>query len=226
MGPKFDPKFRGGREPWSVSRIAFCTWPSLYRHFRPYPKSIMGLTGYPRVIIVVAGFSLRILKHASGTPCLAQIGVLEWKICVRYQNMTSHHGLTKRVAAPIATSEFEIGNGLFKLTKRSDKLCNVCETLICKLVYLFNVFGEHGRYIGNINHLWWWASFSPTGFVCVRIGPRYNCLNVSIRLVVFGQYFVYHSICPNCLQFFAKQSGILCSVYASSCDVQKEPYTW
>ena len=29
----------------------------------------------------------------------------------------------------------------------------ICETLICKLVYLFNVFGEHGRYIGNINHL-------------------------------------------------------------------------
>ena len=28
-----------------------------------------------------------------------------------------------------------------------------------------------------------------------------NCLNVSIRLVVFEQYFVYHSICPNCLQF-------------------------
>ena len=34
------------------------------------------------------------------------------------------------------------------------KKCNVCETLICKLVYLFIVFGEHGRYIGNINHLW------------------------------------------------------------------------
>ena len=32
--------------------------------------------------------------------------------------------------------------------------CNVCETLICKLVYLFIVFGEYGRYIGNINHLW------------------------------------------------------------------------
>ena len=31
---------------------------------------------------------------------------------------------------------------------------NVCEALICKLVYLFIVFGEHGRYIGNINHLW------------------------------------------------------------------------
>ena len=28
-----------------------------------------------------------------------------------------------------------------------------------------------------------------------------NCLNVSIRLVVFEQYFVYHSICSNCLQF-------------------------
>ena len=39
-------------------------------------------------------------------------------------------------------------------TSRGGKLCNVCETLICKLVYLFNVFGEHGRYIGNINHLW------------------------------------------------------------------------
>ena len=24
--------------------------------------------------------------------------------------------------------------------------CNVCETLICKLLYLFIVFGEHGRY--------------------------------------------------------------------------------
>ena len=32
--------------------------------------------------------------------------------------------------------------------------CNVCEESICKLVYLFIVFGEHGGYIGNINHLW------------------------------------------------------------------------
>ena len=31
--------------------------------------------------------------------------------------------------------------------------CNVFETLTCKLVYLFIVFGENGRYIGNINHL-------------------------------------------------------------------------
>ena len=44
------------------------------------------------------------------------------KYAYRYQNMTSHHGLTKRVAAPIATAEFEIRYGLFKLTKRSDKL--------------------------------------------------------------------------------------------------------
>ena len=43
-----------------------------------------------------------------------------------------------------------------KLTQLSSRSCNVCETLICRLVYLFNVFGEHGRYeyIGNINHLW------------------------------------------------------------------------
>ena len=28
--------------------------------------------------------------------------------------------------------------------------CNVSETLLCKLVYQFTVFGGHGRYIGNI----------------------------------------------------------------------------
>ena len=41
-------------------------------------------------------------------------------------------------------------------TSRRGKLCNVCETLICNLVYLFIVFVEHGRYmyIDNINHLW------------------------------------------------------------------------
>ena len=41
-------------------------------------------------------------------------------------------------------------------TSRRGKSCNVCEALICKLVYLFIGFGEHGRYIGkgNINHLW------------------------------------------------------------------------
>ena len=33
------------------------------------------------------------------------------------------------------------------------KQCYVCEILMCKLVYLLTVFGENGRYIGNINHL-------------------------------------------------------------------------
>ena len=33
-----------------------------------------------------------------------------------------------------------------------------------------------------------------------------NCLNVSIRLVFFKQYFVYHSICPNCLQFLRSKA--------------------
>ena len=33
-----------------------------------------------------------------------------------------------------------------------------------------------------------------------------NCLKVSIRLVVFEQYFVYHSICPNCLQFLRSKA--------------------
>ena len=43
----------------------------------------------------------------------------------------------------------------FEDTKPGDQtVCYVCETLLCKLVYLSIVFGEHGRYIGNINHLW------------------------------------------------------------------------
>ena len=38
-----------------------------------------------------------------------------------------------------------------------------------------------------------------------------NCLNVSIRLVVFEQYFVYHSICPNCLQFLRSKAKFFVS---------------
>ena len=57
-----------------------------------------------------------------GLPAWRKLASQNEKYAYRYQNMTSHHGLTKRVAAPIATSEFEIGYGLFKLTKRSDKL--------------------------------------------------------------------------------------------------------
>ena len=37
-------------------------------------------------------------------------------------------------------------------TSRREKLCNLCEALISKLVYLFIVFGEHGRYIGIRQH--------------------------------------------------------------------------
>ena len=33
-----------------------------------------------------------------------------------------------------------------------------------------------------------------------------NCLNVSIHLLVFEKYFVYHSICPNCLQFLRSKA--------------------
>ena len=32
---------------------------------------------------------------------------------------------------------------------RRGKSCNVYEALICKLVYLFIVFDEHGRYMGT-----------------------------------------------------------------------------
>ena len=57
-----------------------------------------------------------------GLPAWRKLASQNEKDAYRYQNMTSHHGLTKRVAAPIATFEFEIRYGLFKLTKRSDKL--------------------------------------------------------------------------------------------------------
>ena len=42
-----------------------------------------------------------------------------------------------------------------------------------------------------------------------------NCLNVSIRLVVFEQYFVYHSICPNCLQFLRSKAEFFVPLVAA-----------
>ena len=35
----------------------FRTWTNLRGHFRPYTKSISGLTGHPRVIVVVMTYS-------------------------------------------------------------------------------------------------------------------------------------------------------------------------
>ena len=49
--------------------------------------------------------------------------------------MTSRHGLTKRTAAPIATSEFVIRYALFKLTKRSDKLFKCFHTSGSRSIY-------------------------------------------------------------------------------------------
>ena len=88
-----------------------------------------------------------------GPPAGRKLASQNEKYAYRYQNMTSHHGLTKRVAAPIATSEFEIRYGLFKLTKQSGKL--------------------------------------------------FKCFHTSRS---FEQYFVYHSICPNCLQFLRSKA--------------------
>ena len=55
-----------------------------------------------------------------GLPAWHNLASQNEKYAYRYQNMTSHHGLTKRV--PIATSKFELLFSLSKLTKRSDKL--------------------------------------------------------------------------------------------------------
>ena len=68
-----------------------------------------------------SGFSLGILKHASGTPCLAQFGVPECKICVQVSEYDESSWSNETHAAPIVLSEFEIRYSLSKLTKRSDK---------------------------------------------------------------------------------------------------------
>ena len=92
---------------------------------------------YP-IALRTAGFSLGILKHASGTPCLAQFGVPEWKICVQVSEYDESSWSYETRAEPIATSEFVIRYALSKLTKRP-----------------INLF-------------------------------------VSLRLIVFERYFVYH----------------------------------
>ena len=57
-----------------------------------------------------------------GLPAWRKLASQNEKYAYMYQNMASHHGLMKRVATPISTSEFEICYEFFKLTKWSDKL--------------------------------------------------------------------------------------------------------
>ena len=92
-----------------------------------------------------AGFSLGILKHASGTHCLAQFGVPECKICVQVSEYDESSWSYETRAALIATSDL--------------------------------------RYVMH--------------FPSLKNGPIN--LFVSLHLIVFEKYFVYHSICPNCL---------------------------
>ena len=89
-----------------------------------------------------------------GLPAWRKLASQNENDAYRYQNMTSHRGLTKRVAAPIASSEFEIRYGLFKLTKRSDKLFKCFHTsrslptIFClsfDLPLLFTIFCEAER---------------------------------------------------------------------------------
>ena len=72
-----------------------------------------------------------------GLPAWRKLASQNEKYAYRYQNMLSHHGLTKRVAAPIATSEFEIRYGLFKLTKRLINCLNVSIRLVASNNILF-----------------------------------------------------------------------------------------
>ena len=99
-----------------------------------------------------SGFSLGILKHASGTPCLAQFGVPECKICVQVSEYDESSWSYETRAAPIATSDL--------------------------------------RYVMH--------------FPSLQNGPIN--LFISLRLIVFEQYFVYHSICLNCLRFLRSKA--------------------
>ena len=53
----------------------------------------------------------------------------------------------------------------------SVSLCNVCKMLICKSVYLFNVFGEHGRYCSGAP--------CPTDYPLRSVSGRFGSARVS-----------------------------------------------
>ena len=82
-----------------------------------------------------------------GLPAWHNMASQNEKYAYMYQNMTSHHGLTKRV--------------------------------------------PHRQLRPNLRYVIHFPS-SHNGLI--------NCCNVSLRLIVFEQYFVYHSICPYCLR--------------------------
>ena len=71
--------------------------------------------------ITCAGFSLGILKHASGTPCLAPFGISRWKICVQASGYKDSW-YEERLAGPIDMSEIVLLYVLSNLTKRSGEL--------------------------------------------------------------------------------------------------------
>ena len=87
-----------------------------------------------------------------GLPAWHNLASQNEKYAYRYQKMTSHHGLTKRVPH----------------------------------LYL----RPNLRYIMH--------------FPSLQNGPIN--LFVSLRLIVIEQYFVYHSICPNCLRFLRSKA--------------------
>ena len=88
-----------------------------------------------------SGFSLGILKHTSGTPCLAQFGIPDCKICVQVSEYDESSWSYETRAAPIATSEFEIRYALSKLTKLSDKfICFPTSHSLCIIRFALIVY--------------------------------------------------------------------------------------
>ena len=89
-----------------------------------------------RIIIATATKTVGIALPGLHNLCLAQVGYVP---------------IYKLETSPIIIIFYTI-HALMDQNEIS--ICNACETLICKLVYLFIVFGEQGKYIDNINHLW------------------------------------------------------------------------
>ena len=67
--------------------------------------------------------------------------------------LADHKQKHKRTTVRNQNISAALGRPAMKLLGGFNSFCNVCEKLICKLVYLSIVFGEYDRYIGKINHL-------------------------------------------------------------------------
>ena len=153
----------------------------------------------------------------TGLVCVRVVPRYKW--WQRWNDVNCRTGVTLPTSFPGQVSGRNFSEG---------EINNVCETLICKLVYLFIVFGEHGRYIGNINHFWWWTSFHRRGLCVCQGRPTLqyddkmeyynyftilNCVNLINRILIWRYTFTViwctnkiRSASPKTTQLFATEN--------------------